>query len=75
MFYATGKLPPKQVPLLWTIVLLVAQLGGFLGRKSDGQPGTKSMWLGLQRLDDLTEMWRRFEGLDPASLAALFDSS
>jgi hypothetical protein len=75
MFYATGKLPPKQVPRLWTIVQLVAQLGGFWGRKSDGQPGTKSMWLGLQRLDDLTEMWRRFKGLDPASLAALFDSS
>jgi hypothetical protein len=31
---------------------------GFLGRNSDGEPGTKSMWLGLQRLEDLTAMWK-----------------
>ena len=74
-FYATGKLPPEQPPTLWAMILLVAQLGGFLGRKGDGPPGTKSLWLGLQRLEDMTEMWRRFKGLDPTSLAALLDSS
>jgi len=37
---------------------MVASLGGFLGRKSDGEPGTKSLWLGLQRLDDITTMWK-----------------
>lgn len=31
----------------------VAILGGFLGRKSDGEPGTKTLWQGLQRLQDL----------------------
>jgi hypothetical protein len=36
---------------------MVARLGGFLGRKGDGEPGTKSLWLGLQRLDDLSSMW------------------
>jgi hypothetical protein len=36
---------------------MVATLGGFLGRKSDGEPGTKTLWLGLQHLDDLTTMW------------------
>jgi hypothetical protein len=74
-FFNTGKLPPKEPPTLGAMVREVAQLGGFLGRKSDGQPGTKSMWLGLERLDDITEMWCRFKGLDPASLAALLDSS
>jgi len=29
-------------------------LGGFLGRKGDGEPGTQTLWLGLQRLDDIT---------------------
>ena len=75
MFYHTGQLPPKEPPTLWAMVLLVAQLGGFLGRKSDGPPGTQSMWLGLGRLDDLTEMWCRFKALPPASRAALQDSS
>jgi hypothetical protein len=37
---------------------MVASLGGFLGRKSDGEPGTQTLWLGLQRLDDITEMWK-----------------
>jgi hypothetical protein len=27
-------------------------------RKSDGEPGTKRRGLGLQRLDDMTAMWK-----------------
>ena len=37
---------------------MVAILGGFLARKGDGEPGTQTLWLGLQRLDDITEMWK-----------------
>jgi len=33
-------------------------LDGFLGRKADGEPGTKSLWLGLQRRDDITTIYR-----------------
>ena len=50
--------PPKNPPTLRNAMRMVASLGGFLGRKSDGEPGTKTLWLGLQRLDDLTEMWK-----------------
>ncbi len=31
----------------------VASLGGFLGRKGDGEPGVKTLWRGYQRLQDL----------------------
>lgn len=31
----------------------VAKLGGYLGRKRDGPPGTKTLWIGLRRLSDL----------------------
>lgn len=31
----------------------VASLGGFLGRKHDGNPGVKTLWRGYQRLQDL----------------------
>lgn len=34
-------------------VRAVAMLGGFLGRKSDGEPGAKTLRQGLQRLHDL----------------------
>jgi hypothetical protein len=31
---------------------LIARLGGFLGRKGDGEPGLKTIWLGMQRIMD-----------------------
>ena len=40
--------------------LLVAKPGGFLGRKSDGFPGCKSLWRGLEKLDTIVEAWRMF---------------
>jgi hypothetical protein len=36
---------------------MAMRLGGFLGRKGDGEPGTETLWKALQRLDDITEMW------------------
>lgn len=50
--------PPNKPPTLREAMRMVATLGGFLGRKGDGEPGTKSLWLGLQRLDDLSSMWK-----------------
>jgi hypothetical protein len=51
------KLPPHP-PTLYEAMRMVASLGGFLGRKGDGEPGTQTLWRGLQRLDDLTDMYR-----------------
>jgi len=42
---------------------MVAALGGFLGRKGDGEPGTETLWRGIQRLDDLAAMWTIFTNL------------
>ena len=50
--------PPDRPPTLREAIRLVATLGGFLGRKGDGEPGTQTLWLGLQRLDDITDMWK-----------------
>lgn len=36
----------------------IAQLGGFLGRKGDGDPGLKTLWRGLKRLHDISQMWQ-----------------
>ena len=46
------KPPPEQPPSLDTMVRMVASLGGFLNRKSDGCPGPKTLWVGLQRVPD-----------------------
>jgi Domain of unknown function (DUF4338)/Transposase Tn5 dimerisation domain/Transposase DNA-binding len=50
--------PPERPPSLREAMRMVASLGGFLGRKSDGEPGTKTLWLGLQELDTATAMWK-----------------
>ena len=50
--------PPAQPPSLRDAMRMVAALGGFLGRRADGEPGTKSLWLGLQHLEDLAAMWK-----------------
>jgi hypothetical protein len=50
--------PPDQPPTFREAVRMVASLGGFLGRKSDGEPGTQSLWLGIQRLDDIAATWK-----------------
>jgi hypothetical protein len=52
-----NPVPPETPPTLHEAIRMVATLGGFLGRKGDGEPGTKSLWMGLIHLDDITEMW------------------
>jgi hypothetical protein len=47
-------LPPKTAPTVGQAVLWIAQLGGFLARKGDGEPGPTHLWRGLQRLQDMT---------------------
>jgi hypothetical protein len=59
MTYVThNPTPPEQPPSLREAMRMVATLGGFLGRKGDGEPGTQTLWLGLQCLDTITAMWK-----------------
>ncbi len=50
--------PPKTPPSVRQAVRWIAQLGGFMARKGDGEPGPMTLWRGLHRLNDLTAMWR-----------------
>jgi hypothetical protein len=51
------RMPDKPPTLREAILMLAKSLGGFLGRKCDGEPGTEIIWKALQRLDDITQMW------------------
>lgn len=42
-----------QIRTVKDFAIAVARLGGFLGRKSDGMPGTKTTWQGLKNLEIL----------------------
>jgi hypothetical protein len=50
-------LPPEKPPTLKEAIFMVGAMGGHLGRKSDGFPGTQSMWRGLQQLETATAMY------------------
>ncbi len=46
--------PPQSPPTLNAAIDMIATPGGYLGRKNDGSPGTKTIWLGIQRMRDFT---------------------
>ena len=48
---------PSKTPSLHEATRWIAQLGGFLGRKSDGEPGITAIWRGWQRLQDIASTW------------------
>lgn len=49
--------PPTEPPSVREAVRMIAQLGGFLARKGDGEPGVKTIWRGLSRLNDIATTW------------------
>jgi hypothetical protein len=53
---------PVIPPDLRTTVRQIAQLGGFLGRTADGEPGVKTLWRGLGRLRDMEAGARLIQG-------------
>jgi len=54
--------PADQPPSLYQAMRMLASLGGFLGRKGDGEPGTQTLWLGLQSLETMAAMWKLLTG-------------
>lgn len=52
--------PPRRAPTVRQAVRWIAQLGGFLGRRRDGEPGPIVVWRGLQQLRAITAAWKRF---------------
>ncbi len=48
---------PKIPPTIKSVIRWIAQLGGFLARKGDGDPGPITLWRGWKRIADLSEGW------------------
>jgi Transposase DNA-binding/Transposase Tn5 dimerisation domain len=48
---------PERVPSVRQAVRWIAQLGGFLGRKGDGEPGITTIWRGWSRLADIADIY------------------
>jgi len=52
--------PSRRSPSLRQALRWIAQLGGFLARRSDGEPGPIVVWRGLRELQAITAAWKRF---------------
>jgi hypothetical protein len=64
--YMKEQPPPSEPPSLRQAVRWIGQLGGFIGRKSDGEPGPVVLWRGLRRLHDLANTWRLLKNVGNA---------
>src|SRR5215210_1426795 len=51
-------MPPASPARLRQAVRWIGQLGGFQGRKHDGEPGVTVLWKGFQHLVDVAAMYR-----------------
>lgn len=56
---------PSTPPSLSEVTRWIARLGGFLGRKHDGQPGVATLWRGWRRLEDLLIGYRLAANIAP----------
>jgi hypothetical protein len=66
---------PQNPPTLREATRMTASLGGFLGRKADAEPGTQTLWLGLQKLDTITDTWIAFNALYPERVKGTVSSN
>lgn len=58
--FITKQSPPTTPPTLQVMVRLIAQLGGYINRARDDEPGPQTVSVGLQRMHDITNCWRLF---------------
>jgi hypothetical protein len=49
-YLLSKKSRPVESPRLNEVIRLIAQIGGFLARKGDGEPGVKTSWRGLDQV-------------------------
>lgn len=55
----TRKDPPKTPPRLNEMIRLIASLGGYVSRTKT-EPGTQTLWFGLQRMNDFANCYDAF---------------
>jgi len=65
--YLLTEVAQPAKPELNEVLRLIARLGGFLGRKSDGEPGVKTIWLGLKEVRVAAKTLRGLQSVGDAA--------
>lgn len=58
---------PAEPPTVREALRLIAQMGGFLARTGDGEPGEKTVWRGFRRLVDMVFAWQIYSAISATS--------
>ena len=56
-YVTKSQTPPNTPPSIRETVRMIAKLGGFLGRKHDGEPGMTYIWRGWEKFNIIVEFW------------------
>jgi len=59
-FVNKTRTPPEKPPTIGEVTKMIARIGGFLNRKSDGHPGPMVLWRGLRNLSFISNSWLIF---------------
>ena len=59
-----GELPAEP-PTIGEFMLLVAELGGWQRKKSQGPPGSMTIWRGIRRMEAYADAFRAFKKANP----------
>jgi hypothetical protein len=62
--YLLAELKQPDRPKLNEVLRLIARLGGFLGRKGDGEPGVKAIWFGLKEVHVAARTLQKLRAID-----------
>jgi hypothetical protein len=60
VYQIVKRRPATATPSLGDLLVMIAELGGYLNRKHDGPPGPQTIWIGLQRARDFALAWSVF---------------
>lgn len=61
VMFAKRKRPdPKKPPTTGEFLRIVAQLGGYINKRSQGPPGSKTIWRGMRDFEIITEAYLVF---------------
>jgi len=51
---------PETAPSLGKFIPMLAQLGGYNNRATEGPPGPQAIWIGIRRMTDFALAWQTF---------------
>lgn len=60
IFLTRRPVDPTKPPTMREFMISIAQLGGYINKKSQGDPGSKTIWRGMSRFETIVEAYAAF---------------